>query len=102
MTIATEIDRLTTLASADRGDAPCSRYGTRYADYVPFIVAGQWAMVAANGSDDESAELNDMTSLVVNDSPDVAYVICEYWFALPRALRQQVGGLRHVRSLMDS
>lgn len=102
ITTAAEVERLTKLASADRGDAPGSRYGRWHTSYVPFAVAGQLVMADSNGVEDDESEresLDYIIGLVVNDSASVADIIANGWHVIPRALRQELGGLRHVRAL---
>jgi hypothetical protein len=102
-----EWERLISLAL--RGDDIAARCpGSRYA-----LTAGMCAVYAAaahlvlrhttgEGYDPlaERLSLDNLMSSVVNDHPDPAEMIAEYWFTLPRFVRQDIGQTRsYVRTL---
>lgn len=63
--------------SRDRGDAPCSRYGTRHQDYAPWIIAHARILAESTG-DLTSDSLDGCASSVVNDSIEPSYFVAAH------------------------
>lgn len=82
----------------DREDAPsghlqvpCSRYGDNGYECAWWALAAEVAYVEANGEDDEpETSLDHLMGLVVNDSPEIAALVFDYWDKLPYSLRAQM------------
>ena len=70
-TVRSHLDR-------DRGDAPASRYGRTYGQWSEVVLAAVASMQAATGEPETAEGIDALTSLVVNDSPDVARLIADY------------------------
>lgn len=82
--------------------APCSRYGRNGEECSYWAIACEVIYVEANGQDDDPRlSLDYYQGLAVNDSDQVADLVVHNWYLLPRALRQQLGGKRNVRQLME-
>lgn len=105
MTITETTDRLVNLALGDEygSHVPGSRYGRRSEHVAPFAAAAHMVVAWSNGDDgDEQESLDFLMGLAVNDSAEIASMIAAGWHVIPRALRTELGGLRHVRTLAAS
>lgn len=70
--------------SRDRGDAPCSRYGTRHQYYLPWVLAHA-RILAESCGELTSDSLDGCISDVVNDSDGPAYFVCAHGTDAERA-----------------
>lgn len=69
---------------------PCSRYGRSTSEVAPWAVACEYVYTEANGenSDESAAEAIEFyMGLAVNDHDDVLTLVREYWYAVPKPLR---------------
>jgi hypothetical protein len=86
------------------GDAtPGSRYGSIAGRCARWAIAYEFVAQHHNGGSDagESEGLDYSMSLAVNDSPDIAELVYEYWFVIPRSIRQSLGYRRsEVKRMM--
>ena len=82
--------------------APCSRYGRNADECAWWAVAAEVIYVHAKGGDDEAeVALSYLMSLAVNDHGDLAELVDEYWYAVPDALKQQLGEHEEVKQLIN-
>lgn len=83
---------------------PCSRYGSIAGSCAEWVIAYEFVAQHHNGGSDagESEVLDYSMSLAVNDSPDIAELVYEYWAFIPRSIRQSLGRSRsEVKRMMD-
>jgi hypothetical protein len=81
---------------------PCSRYGKNGEECAYWAIAAEVAYVDACGEDDDAEEaLNFLMSLAVNDHRDIAYLVHEYWDAIPECLRDHLGNMEDVKQLIE-
>lgn len=80
---------------------PGSRYG-RTSDEAAWFAIGLAAVYAnANGVDEEfEGTVDHCMDLAVNDHADVATLIVDNWYALPRVIKEQIGRKKEVRRLI--
>jgi hypothetical protein len=82
---------------------PCSRYGRNGYECAFWSIAAELVCVEANGPSDSTEEsLDHLMSLAVNDHDDIAELVYEYWYVIPRSLRTRLGGKREARRLTPS
>ena len=82
--------------------APCSRYGRNGDECAWWAIACELIYVSANGADDEpETSLDFYMGFAVNDSEQVAYMVDDYYYAIPDCLREVIGTHADIKQLIN-
>lgn len=78
---------------------PCSRYGSDGDECAWWAIAMAFVYEEANGDGFDPDGMEHFMSLAVNDHDDLAELVLDHWYAIPRFLKRYIGTKAEVRGL---